>query len=73
MHKQIFTVSEQVLNENRFGEVTKIKENSKNESWIKQSFREFCSSTALHGYSYIVRNDISKWERYDQSTSGYNC
>lgn len=63
MHKRIHTVSEKVLNENRFDEVTKIKENTKNESWFRQSFREFCSATALHGYSYVVRKDISKWER----------
>lgn len=64
MHKRIITVSEQVLNENRFNDVTKTSNNEKKESWFSQSFREFCSATALHGYNYIVRKDISKWERY---------
>lgn len=64
MHKRIITVSEQVLNENRFNDVTKTSNNEKKENWFRQSFREFCSATALHGYNYIVRKDISKCERY---------
>ncbi|KAG4071872.1 hypothetical protein HA402_006033 [Bradysia odoriphaga] len=63
MHKRIITVSEKVLNENRFNELKKTKDNEEKESWFSQSFREFCSATALHGYSYIVRKDISRWER----------
>lgn len=71
MHRRIFTVSEQVLNENRFDEVTKTDSKQKKESWFSQSFREFCSATALHGYSYIVRKDISKWERYYEPLKMY--
>lgn len=31
--------------------------------WFRNSFRQFCSSTALHGYNYIVRDDTAQWER----------
>lgn len=55
MHKRIITVSEKVLNENRFNEVTKRKENEEEENWFSKSFREFCSATALV-YIAIVLN-----------------
>lgn len=31
--------------------------------WYIKCFKEFCSSTAMHGYSYIIREDSHKWER----------
>lgn len=31
--------------------------------WIRNSFRQFCNNTALHGYNYIVRDDTAQWER----------
>lgn len=31
--------------------------------WMSKSFRDFCKSTALHGYGYIVQEDNTKWEK----------
>lgn len=31
--------------------------------WMKRSFKEFATNTALHGYNHIVREDTAMWER----------
>ena len=55
MHKRVITVSEKVFNENRFNEVKKKKDSEEKESWFSQSFREFCSATALvYGSSCLI-------------------
>lgn len=52
---------------------SKKKENLKNKEvkkqefnfqlWFKNRLKHFCSVTALHGYSHIIRDDTPLWER----------
>ena len=37
---------------------------SQSEHWVWRIFKEFASSTALHGYNHIVREDTARWERF---------
>lgn len=57
MNRRIITLSEQVLNENRFDEVRKVDKDKG--SWFRQNFKEFCSTTALVGAIEFIR--ISKF------------
>lgn len=62
MVKVVPTISSNV-NDKAVLSVSPLKPKSKAQSWIVRCFKDFAANTALHGYSHIVREDASMWER----------
>lgn len=61
----INTISGDILDRRAAEKIREIEGDFKKKSpWYVKSFNEFCNATALHGYSYIVRKDTAKWEKY---------